>query len=101
MELHEAPTAYEKIIHFDEVKDILIKLTVNTFYGKEYMHVRKYYRDFETEEWKPSNEGVAMELDFDNSRNLFIGLAEIMSLAESQEIIEEVFGETIKDIYTE
>jgi hypothetical protein len=101
MELHEAPSAYEKIIHYDKVKDIIVKLTVNTFYGTEYLHIRKYYRDFETEDWMPSNEGVAMALDFDNSRNLFIAIAEIMSLAETKEIIEETFGEVIKDIYTE
>ena len=90
MELHEAPAVYEKIIHYNEDKELQVRLTINTFRGIEYLHVRKYYLDF-TEEWKPSPEGVAMELDFNNSRELFSGLLEILSLAESKEIIEEHF----------
>ena len=41
-----------------------------------------------------------MPLDFDNSRNLFVGLVEILSLAESKEIIEEHFSDLIKDLYS-
>ena len=99
MELYQAPEVYEKIIHYDEAKQVQVRLTISTFRGIEYLGVRKYYLDF-TEEWKPSSEGIAMPLDFDNSRNLFIGLVEILSLAESKEIIEEHFGELIKDLYS-
>ena len=81
MQLYEAPALYEKIIHYNEDKEIQVRLTINTFRGIEYLHVRKYYLDF-TEEWRPSPEGVAMELDFNNSRQLFSGLLEILSLAE-------------------
>mgnify|MGYP001201716783 FL=1 len=98
MELHEAPALYEKIIHYNEAKELQVRLTINTFRGIEYLHVRKYYLDF-TEEWKPSPEGVAMELDFNNSRELFSGLLEILSLAESKEIIEEHFKDYIDEIY--
>jgi hypothetical protein len=98
MELHEAPALYEKIIHYNEDKELQVRLTINTFRGIEYLHVRKYYLDF-TEEWKPSPEGVAMELDFNNSRELFSGLLEILSLAESKEIIEEHFKDYIDGIY--
>ncbi len=98
MELHEAPALYEKIIHYNEDKEIQVRLTINTFRGIEYLQVRKYYVDF-TEEWKPSPEGVAMELDFNNSRELFSGLLEILSLAESKEIIEEHFKDYIDEIY--
>ena len=41
-----------------------------------------------------------MPLDFDNSRELFAGLVEILSLAESKQIIEEHFSDLIQDIYT-
>jgi hypothetical protein len=99
MNLHEAPEIYEKVIHYDEDKEVQVRLTINSFRGIEYLHVRKYYMDFD-EEWKPSSEGIAMPLDFDNSRNLFVGLVEILSLAESKEIIEEHFGELIKDLYS-
>ena len=98
MELHEAPALYEKIIHYNEDKELQVRLTINTFRGIEYLHVRKYYLDF-TEEWKPSPEGVAMELDFNNSRELFSGLLEILSFAESKEIIEEHFKDYIDGIY--
>ena len=98
MELHEAPAVYEKVIHYNEDKELQVRLTINTFRGIEYLHVRKYYLDF-TEEWKPSPEGVAMELDFNNSRELFSGLLEILSLAESKEIIEEHFKDYMDEIY--
>ena len=99
MELYQAPEVYEKIIHYDEVKEVQVRLTINSFRGVEYLHLRKYYLDFE-EEWKPSSEGIAMPLDFDNSRNMFEGLTEIISLAESKEIIEEHFADLIEGLYT-
>ena len=98
MELYQAPEIYEKVIHYDEDKEVQVRLTINSFRGIEYLHVRKYYLDFD-EEWKPSKEGITMPLDFDNSRNLFVGLVEILSLAESKEIIEEHFSDLIKDVY--
>ena len=98
MELHEPAPVYEKIIHYDEVKETQIRLTVNSFRGIEYLHLRKYYLGF-IEEWLPSSDGIAMELDFNNSRELFAGLVEILSLAESKEILEEHFKDFIQEIY--
>lgn len=98
MELYEAPEIYEKVIHYDSEKEVQIRLTVSTFRGVEYLSVRKYYLDF-SEEWKPSTEGISMPLDFNNSRELFVGLTEILSLAESKEIIEENFKDLIENIY--
>lgn len=98
MELYQAPEVYEKVIHYDEQKEVQVRLTINTFRGIEYLHLRKYYLDFD-EEWKPTPEGIAMPLDFDNSRNLFSGLIEILSLAESKEIIEEHFEDLLKELY--
>ncbi len=98
MQIHEAPEMYEKVIHYDEEKEVQVRLTVSTFRGIEYLHLRKYYLDF-NEEWKPTPEGVAMPLDFNNSRELFVGLTEILSLAESKEIIEEQFQDLINNLY--
>ena len=98
MELYQAPEIYEKLIHYDEDKHIQVRLSIKEFRGIEYLHLRKYYQDF-NEEWKPSSEGISMPLDFDNSRNLFIGLTEILSLAESKEVIEEHFSDLLKDLY--
>jgi len=98
MELHEAPALYEKLIHYDQNKEIQVRLVVSTFRGVEYIHLRKYYMDF-YEEWKPTPEGVAMPLDFNNSRELFDGLLEILSLAESETILEDHFKEQLDRIY--
>ena len=98
MELYEAPELFERIIHYDEVKETQVRLTVSTFRGVEYLSLRKYYLDF-TEEWKPSNEGISMPLDFNNSRELFIGLTEILSLAESKDVIQEHFSELLTGLY--
>ena len=98
MDLHQAPEKYERVIHYDEVKQVQVRLTINEFRGIEYLHLRKYYMDFD-EEWKPSKEGVAMPLDFSNSKELFSGLVEILSLAESKEILEEHFKDFLDQIY--
>jgi len=98
VELHTAPSAFERVIHVDEEKNIQVRLSVNTFRDIEYLHLRKYYLDFD-EEWKPSKEGVAMELDFDNSRELFAGLVEILSLAETKDVLETYFKDYLDEIY--
>jgi len=98
IELYQAPEAYSRVIHYDEVKEVQVRLTINTFRGVEYLHLRKYYMDF-NEEWKPTPDGVAMPLDFSNSRELFSGLVEILSLAESKQLIEEHFSDLVEDIY--
>jgi len=98
MELHEPAPMYERIIHYDEKKETQVRLSVNSFRGIEYLHLRKYYLGFD-EDWLPSADAIAMELDFDNSRELFAGLLEILSLAESKELIEEHFKDYIDEMY--
>jgi hypothetical protein len=100
IDITEPASHYEHVIHYDEGKQEQVRLTVNTFRGVEYLHLRKYYMDF-TEEWKPTPVGIALPLDFNNSKELFRALTEIISLAESKQIIEENFGELIKEIYPE
>ncbi len=89
---------YSRVIHYDELKDIQVRVGVNVFRDIEYLFVRKYYRDFEGE-WKPSNEGVNMPLDLNNSRELFAGLLEILSLGESKQTIIDHFRELIENTY--
>jgi|TARA_Y100000389_G_scaffold180970_1_gene196202 hypothetical protein len=98
MKLHEAPEMYEKIISENEEGTEQVKLTINTFYDVEYIHLRKYYLDFDGD-FKPSKDGVAMKLDFNNSKNLFEGLVEILSLAESKSILETHFKDILDEIY--
>ena len=98
IQIYEAPPVYEHVIHYDEEKETQIRVVVSTFRGVEYLHLRKYYMDFD-EEWKPTPDGIAMPIDFNNTRELFRALTEILSLAESKEIIEENFKDLIKSIY--
>ena len=90
------PPVYEKVIQEKEAEQV--RLVINTFRGVEYISLRKYYLNFE-EEWLPSKEGMTMPLDLDNSRELFVGLVEILSLAESKSILEEEFKEILDGIY--
>ena len=70
MEIHQAPEKYERVIHYDEVKELQVRLTVSEFRGIEYLSLRKYYLDFYTEDWMPSKEGVTIPIDFiPNSSN--------------------------------
>lgn len=92
------PPVYERVVHVDNEKDIQIRLVVNCFRGVEYLHLRKYYRDFD-DEWAPSTEGVSMPLSFENSGELFLGLIEILSLAESKNILETKFKSQLDYLY--
>jgi hypothetical protein len=40
-----------------------------------------------------------MPLDLSNSRELFMGLTEILSLAESKDTVKEHFSDLIDDLY--
>ena len=99
MELYASPEVYERVIHYDKERELQVRLTISTFRGVEYIHVRKYFLSFD-EEWCPTPDGIAFPLDMDNTRELFRGLVEILSLAESKEIIQEEFSELLQYIYT-
>ena len=91
-----APSIYEKVIQETETEQV--RLVINTFRDIEYLSVRKYYLDFD-EEWKPSKDGITMPIDFNNTRNLLAGMLEIVSLAESKDIIEQEFKTVLDQIY--
>ena len=91
-------TIYERVIDGAPEKEYEIRLTINEFRGVEYLHVRRYYMDF-FGDWKPSNEGISMELGLSNIGELFAGLVEILSLAESKSILEQHFKETLDQLY--
>jgi hypothetical protein len=74
-------------------------LYINEFREQEYLHIREYYLDFD-EEWKPTPKGISIPLEIETSKELFIAISEILSLAESKKVLEEVFGDTIKSIYS-
>ena len=81
-----------------ETPDKQIRLTINEFREVEYLSLREYYMDFE-EEWQPSNKGITIPLDISSTQELFKGLVEILSLAESKNILEEHFKEVLDYLY--
>lgn len=87
-----------RVVYYDENKDIQVRLGINEFRGVEYLFLRKYYRDFEGD-FKPSNEGVNMPLGIENSKEMFRGLVEILSLAEAKQVIQEEFSELVENLY--
>jgi|TARA_Y100000114_G_scaffold29410_1_gene25147 hypothetical protein len=98
MKIYDAPEVYEKIVSENDEGTEQVRLTVNEFRGTEYLHLRKYYLDFEGD-FKPSKDGVALRLDFNNSKLLFEGLVEILSLAEAKNILESHFKDILDQIY--
>ena len=90
------PSIYERVINETDTQQI--RFVINNFRGVEYLSLRKYYLDFD-EEWLPSKEGIRIPLDLDNTQELFTGLVEILSLAESKNILENEFKEIIDEIY--
>jgi hypothetical protein len=98
IELHNAPPVYEKCIHFNEEKNEKVFLMINTFRGTEYLQIRKYYQDFD-EEWKPTRDGISMPIDFNNTKELFDGLVEILSISEVKGVLETHFKEVLDKIY--
>ena len=98
MKIYESPEVYEKIVSENDEGMEQVRLTVNEFRGTEYLHLRKYYLDFEGD-FKPSKDGVALRLDFENSKSLFEGLVEILSLAEAKGILESHFKDILDKIY--
>lgn len=91
-----ADDVFYRVVH--ETPDKQVRIVVNEFREVEYLHLREYYLDFD-EVWQPSNKGVSMPLTLDNSRELFAGLLEILSLAESKELIKEFFKELLETTY--
>lgn len=41
----------------------IIRIQKTEFKGKEYIDIRKFYQDNETEEWKPTRKGISVPVD--------------------------------------
>ncbi len=81
-----------------ETEDTQVRLTINEFYGVEYISLREYYLDFD-EEWQASNKGITIPLSIPVTQELFKGFVEILSLAECKTFLEEHFKDTLDSIY--
>ena len=89
---------YERVLSEDP-RGFQIRLTISEFLEVEYLHIRKYYMDFEGE-WLPTKEGISFPVDFDNVKELFIALVQILSLAESKQVLFENFNELLEHLQT-
>ena len=47
MKIYDPPEIYQTIISEKESGDEQVRLTINEFKGVEYIHLRKYYLDFD------------------------------------------------------
>lgn len=65
-----------------------IRLTVNEFRGIQYLHLRKYYLDFD-EEWHPTPKGIAIPITISNIVNLFNALTKLLAQSDVLHIILE------------
>lgn len=94
----ESQELYSKVVWQDESGLNQTRLVVNEFKSIEYIHLRKYYLGFDGD-WLPTDKGISMPLEIESTRELFEGMAEIISLAESRAVIEAYFGDIINKVY--
>jgi len=87
----ESNPLYEKLIYDNQDKFYQLRLVVNEFRGKQYVHIRKYFMTYEGD-YQASREGVSMEASINNIFSLLDGLMEICSKEEQRQLIEEYFG---------
>jgi hypothetical protein len=87
---------YDRIIYENETYQW--RVTINVFREVEYFHLRKYILDFD-EKWVPIKEGVSFPLDLNNITELFTALVEILSLAESKDVIAKHFSQILNEVY--
>lgn len=78
---------FKRLIHQNTEKGERYYLTVNEFRDVHYLHIRKYYQDFEGE-FVPTKEGISFPLNIRSTLSLFLALSEIMSDAEISLISE-------------
>lgn len=91
--MNERPI-FSRTVHYDPIKEIEVRLTINEFRGVQYIHIRKYFLDFEGE-WVPTKDGISMPLNISCTLSLFLALSEIMSEAE-KDLIDEALQSIIK-----
>jgi hypothetical protein len=85
---------YEKLIYENQDKFYQLKLVVNEFRDKQYVHIRKYFQTYEGD-YQASREGVSMEASINNIFSLLDGLIEICSKEEATNLINEYFNNKI------
>ena len=95
--MSDEPELYEKLIYQNDDKFYQLRLVVNEFRGKQYVHVRKYFMTYEGE-YQASKEGISMEASMSNILSLLDGLMEIVSKEESTAVIYKHFSDKILEL---
>lgn len=88
---------YEKVIYQNDDKFYQLRLVVNEFREKQYIHIRKYFLTYDGD-WQASKEGISMEAGIDNILSLLDGLMEIVSKEEALAEINKHFSNRISDL---
>lgn len=88
---------YEKLIYDNQDKFYQLRLVVNEFRGKQYVHIRKYFMTYEGD-YQASREGISMEASMNNIFSLLDGLMEICSKEESVDLINAYFSDRISHL---
>lgn len=95
--MDESGPLYEKVIYQNDLKFYQLKLVLNEFRDKQYLHLRKYFLSFD-EGYIASREGASMEASMANIFALLDGLLELVSSAEGEEAIERYFKDKISNL---
>jgi hypothetical protein len=89
-----------EVISEDDAKLEQIRMTVNEFRGVQYLHIRKYYLDFD-ETYQPTDKGLAIPITINNIANLFNALAKLLARSDVLHIILENSDETTRELIYE
>jgi Transcriptional Coactivator p15 (PC4) len=93
----ESEVLYEKIIFENVEKAFQLRLVLNEFRDKQYLHIRKYFLSFD-DGYIPTKEGASMEASIHNIYALLDGLLELVASSEGIDGIEKHFSGKILDL---
>lgn len=88
---------YEKVISENEDKNSQLRLVVNEFRDVQYVHLRKYYQDYEGS-WLPTKEGASFPASIQSIYSLLDGLIEICAKEESSHAITVHFEQRLAEL---
>lgn len=93
----DSEVLYEKIVFENTEKAFQLRLVLNEFREKQYLHLRKYFLSFD-DGYIPTKEGASMEASIQNIYALLDGLLELVAGAEGIDGIEHHFSDKISDL---
>lgn len=88
---------YEKIVSENIDKNSQLRLVVNEFRDVQYVHLRKYYQDYEGN-WMPTKEGASFPASIQSIYSLLDGLIEICAKEESAHAITVHFQNRLEEL---